>query len=231
MLISRRLVWLLCLLPLLLAACVGGSKPTPQQLSGDFTAAYNQAAVRPGPGHFKAGFIQATIVVLEQDSATAALVAGKSFKEYVHPAIRLGTRATNCAFAHYSFGNLITVPSEAVYSVRYRGGIVKPVTFTNQGGYLVADVPLLTGQAGVEFPLLLVDAAKYDDPILTIRIFDGQGREVPLSYLPGKDTRPNRINAVVTTPRNRALGQGNDFTDNQSGGIDMVAIVPPGSCS
>lgn len=204
------------------------SLSSPPQLAGDFSGAYARASVKPGHGQFRDGFTQATIVVMQKDSAATRFAAGRLPSQYVHDVMRSGTREKSCAFARFIMTNLTLVPSTATYAVRYRDESIASVTFTNQKGFLVADVPLRDGQTAVEFPNVLPNSAKDQNPILMVKIFDQQGREAPLAYLPNG----NSSNAVVTTPRNSSLGLRNDFMRYQDlGAIDLAAIVPPGFCT
>lgn len=195
----------------------------------DLLSRYQSAPLIPGPGRFRSGFTQATVIVYEDDSVVATLAVGKLPSQYGHAVIRSSaTRRASCARAQYQIGNLDgVVPAQLVLPVRYRDGIAS-ATFYNRGGYLMGDVPLRESQAAVALPNEMISAAQRHDLVVTIRIFNNQGQEARLNYLPAE----NQLNAIASTPHNTALGRENDFVQYQSvGGVDFVAIVPKGFCS
>jgi hypothetical protein len=197
--------------------------------SSELLSRYESAPHIPGPGNFRSGFTQATVVVYEEDSVVATLAAGKLPSQYVHAVIRSGaTKRAGCARARYQLGNLGgIVPPQLLLPVRYRDGI-RSTMFINQGGYLVGDVPLRDSQAAVALPNEMITGAQRTDLIVTIRIFNAQGQEASLQYLPVENT----LNAIASTPRNKERGRENDFVQYQSiGGVDFVAIVPKGFCA
>jgi hypothetical protein len=159
----------------------------------DLLSRYQSAPLIPGPGRFRSEFTQATVIVYEDDSVVATLAVGKLPSQYGHAVIRSSaTRRASCARAQYQIGNLGgVVPAQLVLPVRYRDGIAS-ATFYNRGGYLMGDVPLRESQAAVALPNEMISAAQRHDLVVTIRIFNNQGQEARLNYLPAE----NQLNAI-----------------------------------
>ncbi len=222
-------MWRLLFVLLLLAGCAASPDSHNPSADIDWVAFYKTVGFIPGPGHFRNGFVQVTVSVVEEGPLVSAAVveAVGVPSRYTHPIIQKVTSRSICPTALFSLGNLQYVAERVVYPVRYRDGVGSSM-FENRGGYSVSNVPLQKGQAGVAVPVGILKDAQNQDPIVTVKILDRQGREVPLLHLVAE----NRMNAVASTPRNRSAGRPNDFMQYMDlGGFDLLAIVPKGACS
>jgi len=188
---------------------------------------YASAPRISGPGGFRQGFVQATVVVVEDDSVTATLASDKLPSQYAHPIIRSrAAKRAACPAVVFRLSNLGTAPEQLVLPVRYVNG-VSYAGFSGADGFLTGTVTLRGGQAGLALPLGMVHTARNRDLVASIRVINQRGEVVPLRYLP----EGNNTGAVISTPRNRALGRENDFVAHERiGGVDFVAVVPRGAC-
>lgn len=217
----RTIITSITSIVLLLAVCGGALA------QDDFVTAYRAAAAHSRGFGFKVGFTQMTVVVVEEDSVTATLAGGRNPNTYAIPIAKARNAGqvvrSVCPTAQLRLGNFPIVLT-GIFPVRYERGYDK-VPLINQGGFATADVPLRGGQAALVLPnnaLLSVE-----NPILRIAILDGQGKQVPIRFLPVENT----TGMMTSVPHNQRLGWVNDLHNAVPyGGVTFAVVVPKGAC-